>query len=327
MDVLVIGLGSMGKRRIRLMRNHFPDISICGVDLSDERRVSCEETFGIRTCSTLEQALDNGKYEIAFICTSPLTHSKLISACLDHCMHIFTELNLVPEGYAENIRLAEEKNRILFLSSTLLYREETKYIIDRVNNAKCLLNYNYHVGQYLPDWHPWESFQDYFIGKKETNGCREILAIDLPWIIRAFGKIKSIHVSGSKMSTLDISYNDNYLIMLTHETGHKGFLTVDVVARSPVRKFEVYGEELQIDWLGEPDTLQEYDMDKKEFVPINTYQEVDRLSGYASQIIENEYLDEIKAFFTVLDGSMKAVYTFEDDLYVLDLIDQIEGND
>ena len=68
----------------------------------------------------------------------------------------------------------------------------------------------------------------------------------------------------SKNTNLNIEYNDNYLIMLEHESGAKGVFAVDVVARKAVRHFEVYGEDLHVTWDGTPETLVEYSIDKKE---------------------------------------------------------------
>ena len=38
MNILIIGLGSMGKRRIRLIREMFPNYQIYGVDGREDRR-------------------------------------------------------------------------------------------------------------------------------------------------------------------------------------------------------------------------------------------------------------------------------------------------
>ena len=79
--------------------------------------------------------------------------------------NIFTELNLSTNLYDEIIKIEKEKKGILFLSSTLLYRKEIQYIKNIILNDKTKKNYNYHVGQYLPDWHPWENYNDFFIGR------------------------------------------------------------------------------------------------------------------------------------------------------------------
>ena len=44
---------------------------------------------------------------VAFVCTSPLSHSAVISECIKKGLHIFTELNLVADGYLENIKSPE----------------------------------------------------------------------------------------------------------------------------------------------------------------------------------------------------------------------------
>ena len=117
MEVLVIGLGSMGKRRIRLIRQIDEKIAIFGVDSRDDRRKEAADLHGITTFSDLELALEK-KYDAAFICTSPLSHAALIAKCLSKGLHIFTEINLVSDGYENNIKAAEVQGLVLFLSST-----------------------------------------------------------------------------------------------------------------------------------------------------------------------------------------------------------------
>ena len=229
MKIIVIGLGSMGKRRLRLLSER-KDVELFGIDSQESRCEEVKEKFGITCFKSIAEAVEAENIEAAVISTSPLSHASIIKECLTHNLHVFTEINLVQAGYEENMALAKEKDLVLFLSSTFLYRKETQTIIEKVQNAKCPLNYIYHVGQYLPDWHPWESYNNYFIGNPRTNGCREIMAIDLPWVVTAFGPIKKFYVVKSKNTELNISYNDNYLITLEHESGHKGVFAVDVVA-------------------------------------------------------------------------------------------------
>lgn len=250
MNIVVIGLGSMGKRRIRLIQKYNDQYKIFGIDFSEERRKASEEEYGIETYTNVDELLLKTPVDCAFICTSPLSHSGIISSCLEKNLHVFTELNLVTDEYDENTLLALENNKILFLSSTFLYRQEVKRIKQLVTESDCLLNYTYHIGQYLPDWHPWENYKDYFVGDKRSNGCREIFAIELPWLTDVFGAISKVNVMKSKISSLDIDYNDNYMVMVDHVNGHKGMLAVDVVSRKAVRNFELFGEELFYSGMG-----------------------------------------------------------------------------
>lgn len=325
MKIIVIGLGSMGKRRIRLISEH-KDVELFGIDSQEARCAEVKEKFGISCYNSIDEACKAQNIEAAIISTSPLSHASIIKECLEHDLHVFTEINLVQDGYDDNIALAKSKGKVLFLSSTFLYRKETQTIIEKVHETKCPLNYIYHVGQYLPDWHPWESYNNYFIGNPKTNGCREIMAIDLPWVVTAFGAIKDVKIMKSKNTELNISYNDNYLIMLEHESGAKGVFAVDVVARKPYRHIDVYGEQLQLSWNGTADSLNEFDIDRKNDVNITFVDASEHIDGYAAFVSENPYREELNAYLKqIVDKTFKPAWDFEKDKAVLDIIDKIEA--
>lgn len=325
MKVLVIGLGSMGRRRIRLLKMLKAELEIIGVDSNNERTKSAYKEYGIEIFNNLDKALEEDNVECALVCTSPLSHADIIHQCLKSGLHVFTELNLVSDMYYENICLASEKKKVLFLSSTFLYRGEIQFIIDNVSKAQSKLNYSYHVGQYLPDWHPWENYKDFFVGDKRTNGCREILAIEMPWLLKAFGEVESFHVLKDKSTSLNIEYIDNYLLLLKHRNGNKGMLAIDVMSRKAVRNLEIFGEELYISWNGTPEGLNKYDIENRRDIKINLYNDVDKLEGYSDFVVENAYKNELSNFLDVVAGIGSARYSFEEDLEILGLIDKIEG--
>ena len=326
MKAIIIGLGSMGRRRARLLHEIDPTIQIIGIDMQEERRNQAEEELGINTIESIEQACEKFSPEIAFISTSPLSHSSIIKESLENNLHVFTELNLVNIGYDENIDLAKKKGKILFLSSTFLYRREIQYIKSCVNNSKCRLSYMYHAGQYLPDWHPWENYKNFFVGDKRTNGCREFMAIEFPWILDVFGDIKSIASISSKDSSLEIDFSDTYQMMIEHENGHKGLISIDIVSRKAIRKFELSGEDLYLTWVGTPDSLVRYDYEKKMDQPIYLYESAENREGYSSFIIEDAYKCEIENFLKVIVGKEEPRYSFLKDKRILEIIDQIENN-
>ncbi len=325
MKVIVIGLGSMGKRRIRLLREK-NDIQLFGIDSQEIRCEEVKEKFDLKCYASIAEAVTAEHPDAAIISTSPLSHAAIIKECLENNLHVFTEINLVADSYAENMALAKEKGKVLFLSSTFLYRKETQTIIEKAQKATCPLNYIYHIGQYLPDWHPWESYNNYFIGNSCTNGCREIMAIDLPWIVTAFGPIKNVSAVKSKNTQLNINYNDNYLITIEHENNNKGVLAVDVVTRKSIRHIDVYGESFQMSWNGTADSLQEYNLETKEMQTVQFDDASEHVDGYAAFITENPYREELNAFLTqIAEPTKKPAWDFEKDFELLKIIDQIEA--
>ncbi len=323
MKVIVIGLGSMGKRRIRLIKQFDSTIKIVGVDSREDRRKEAHSLHGIETVEKVEECSQDAL--AAFVCTSPLSHHIIIAECLKLGLHVFTELNLVADDYEKNIKLACEKGLKLFLSSTILYRDEVKYIDSRVKKSKSTVNYTYHVGQYLPDWHPWENYKDFFVGDKRTNGCREFFAVELPWLQKVFGEIANIEVKKSKNSSLNLEYNDNYILLIEHTTGAKGTLAVDVISRKAVRNLEIFSEDLYLSWDGSGNGLYEYDIDAKEDRRIELYEKVDHQEGYNKSIVENAYLSEVEMFFAYIEGRKTPVYGFTEDKKTIEWLDVIEG--
>ncbi len=317
---LVIGLGSMGKRRIRLIKEMFPDYKITGVDRRDDRRDEVAAKMSIETIAEIKDIDDH--IDCAFVCTPPVTHSNIINECLNRGWNVFTELNLIDDGYIDNMRLADDKGCTLFLSSTFLYREEIRYLRSRIGKGK-KWNYIYHIGQYLPNWHPWENYRDFFVGDVRTNGCREILAIELPWITEAFGKVNSVDAVSDRMTGLEIDYDDNYIVRLIHENGCKGIIMVDVVSMHAVRRLEVYSEGDYYAWNGTPDSLYRYDMEKKGLVAVRLNENAEHEDGYSEFIVENAYKNEIREFYDVVLNKSEPVYGFKKDMDILRLIDKI----
>ena len=325
MNIVVIGLGSMGRGRIRLIKQYNDSFQIIGIDLSIDRRKIAKAEFGIETRESFEDVIKLYDLNCALICTSPLSHSKLINLCLKHNLHVFTELNLITDGYDENSQLSKERNRVLFLSSTFLHRVEIKKINKLVKEQDKKLNYTYHIGQYLPDWHPWESYKDFFVGDKKTNGCREIFAIELPWLIEVFGNIKDIVVRKNKISSLNIDYDDNYMVIFEHEAGHKGMVAVDLLSRKSVRNLEVFGENLYLSWDGSAEGFNMMDLENKIEENLHLYEKVDQLDQSSKFGIEYAYYHEIESFFDVIFKNIEPIYNFEKDRKILELIDRIEA--
>ena len=157
------------------------------------------------------------------------------------------------------------------------------------------------------------------------NGCREILCVELPWIEKAFGKIKSVEVMSGRLTSLDIDFPDYYMISVTHEGGCKGFYCQDIIARKGLRRLEVFSEKLHLFWEGTPDSLSSYNLGTKTLESVRLYDDVVQDGRYNANIIENAYLDEINAFFDYVEKGTLPPYTFEEDAHTLAVVDEIEG--
>lgn len=324
MKIVVIGLGSMGRRRARLLQS-MGDHDVVGVDLDEERQDQARQELRIPTYGSLATAVAKESPDAAVISTSPLSHSAIVEECLKNDLHVFTELNLVTDGYEVNTSLAKARGLVWFPSSTFVYRREIESI-QKLVGENPVGAWTYHVGQYLPDWHPWESYKNFFVADERTSGVRELLAIELPWLIKTFGPIeKTGHVS-QKISDLDISYDDAIAVTIKHENGSVGTLLIDVVCRKAVRDFSFTSEDRYVEWDGSPTGVQYLDLDSHEMVKVDVYgsEGADQRSDYARFIVEDAYRAELAAFIDAIESGSTLKWSLEDDGAVLSLIDRLE---
>ena len=67
----------------------------------------------------------------------------------------------------------------------------------------------------------------------------------------------------------------------------------------------------------------EFDPVSKKTIAVQLTEKTERVEGYSAFVVENAYKNEIKAFFDVVTNGKKALYGFEQDKKILELIDKI----
>ena len=83
MKLLIVGLGSMGKRRARLTKGIDDAIQIVGVDTAEGRRVEAKN-LGLADAAyaTIAEAVAAEHPDAALVCTAPLSHAAVIGELL-----------------------------------------------------------------------------------------------------------------------------------------------------------------------------------------------------------------------------------------------------
>jgi hypothetical protein len=151
------------------------------------------------------------------------------------------------------------------------------------------------------------------------------MGIEFPWLDSVFGAIQGVEAHSMRLSSLDIDFDDTFLLTIKHEGGSCGHFLLDVVSRKAERSLEILSEDIYISWNGKPDGLSEYDISAGEERRINVYEDVLRDTRYADNIIENAYVDEMHAFFDTLAGRPALRHTFERDAGLLEIITEINS--
>lgn len=322
MRFLQIGLGSMGKRRIRcLKRLGLGDIT--GFDMRGDRRKEAGDLYGISTTDKVSPELFK-KFDAVIISTSPAHHLEYMKMSLASRRPTFIEASILPDGLAAIDRAAKKKKVFMAPSCTMMFHPAVKLIKAAVLGGKYgkLTDFSYHSGSYLPDWHPWEPLKGFFASQKKTGACKEIIPVELTWLCDIAGLPTRVVSLYGRTTDLGAPIDDTYVIGLKFRQGF-GALIVDAVSRNLVRRLILNMERAQVIWHWENNWLDIYEAASKKWRRI-TFKLGKAEKGYNKSLAESMYLDEIRAFLKGIGSPGSYPNTLARDIGILGVLEKAD---
>jgi predicted dehydrogenase len=327
MNILIVGLGSMGKRRVRCLQHlGYGAEQIHGFDLREDRRAEAAETYGIHVHDAFDSAFEAAQPGAMVISVPPDVHHIYMKKALNLDVPFFVEASVVDEDLEAIIQHAEVKEVLAVPSATMLFHPAIKTVRRIIDDGILgkLSHMSLHAGQYLPDWHTYEAVEDFYVSQPETGGAREIVPFELTWVTTLFGFPK--RVAGVVGKTIDIegaeAIDDTYNFILDYD----GFMVtgiVDVVSRSATRRIVINGERGQLIWDWVEEEVRVYDGENGAWTA-HPYDIAAAADGYDAKIGETMYIEEVRAFLNAVTGGGAFPNSLEEDLEVLRLLYAIE---
>ena len=321
MKFLIVGLGSMGKRRIRNLKALGLE-EIAGYDPRADRRKEAAERYGIDTLNVWSLAC-NWPADAWIISTPPLTHMALAVEALALKRHVFTEADLPDSRVRQIIAERDRSGLIAVPSCTMIHHPGPTQIRALIADGSIGTPqlFTYHTGQHLADWHPWESYGEFYAGQRETGAAREIVPYELIWLTRQFGSINQLVALHGRSGTLDCDIDDHYALAVQFTSGIVGTLLIDALSRPAVRNLRISGDNGVLEWNNDlsqvrcrPKGMSDWRI--FELVP-GTVE-----AGYINS--EEPYIAEIAAFVAAIRGQRPYPFSYEDEEEVLDVLMQAE---
>ena len=320
---VVIGLGSMGKRRIRnLQALGFKEI--IGVDNRKDRREEVSNNYFVETFQKFESVIElySNKIKALIISVPPAIHSRYIEKAVLYKIPCFVEASVLKDNLLELDRKAIDSNVLIAPSCTLYFHPAIKLISKLLLNNELgkISNLIYHSGQFLPDWHKFESVAEYYVSKKETGGAREIVPFKLTWITMLLGY--PIGVTGLNKKTIKIEgakeIDDTYNILLDYDDFIFN-LSVDVVSRFATRRLLINGDKKQLIWDWNKNEIKVYDPLLEKWAKLK-YKTMPSSQEYNKNLTEQMYVDEIDSFIRALEVNQDFPNSLKKDMKVLDIL-------
>lgn len=262
MKVLFIGLGSIGQRHLRNLKNLRNDLQIYAYRssksvplLTEENKInhneSCKDFFNLlNEFTSISEALLVDP-DLIFICNPSSMHIETLLKVLKSKATIFIEKPL--SNNVNNIKeiiINEElkgKKRIFVgyqyrfhpcISKTLDYLE--KGILGNIISAF------FTHGEYLPDWHKYEDYRNSYASKSELGGGALLTLIhEFDMVINLFSSPRKLFALGGHLSNLEVDVEDSVQILMDCQKYNKYFpvtVTLDYLNWPPKKEFIINGE-------------------------------------------------------------------------------------
>jgi len=326
MKLLVIGLGSMGKRRIRNLKA-LGVTQVAGVDPRADRRSESATTYSLSTFAGVDEALKAFSPDALIISTPPDRHMDYAFLACRLRVPCFIEASVVDaEKILELHKLTAEGGPLIAPSCTMRYfpgPRKVKELIAAGTIGK-VANFNYHTGQYLKDWHPWEAIEDFYVSKRATGGCREIIPFELTWLNDIFGEPEPVACLRDRIGDLEVDIDDIYHFWLRYPGKVTASITVEVLSR-PVatRELRVLGARGQIVFSADDNAVRVSSLQSRGW----TRYELARGQAEAGYINPEEpYIAELRDFLEAVRSRTPSVFpnSLLDDYRVLTTLNALD---
>lgn len=245
--VLIVSLGSIGKRHLRNTRELLPDATIGIFKQFNKEKISVPAGAD-HVFYSLEEAI-NFRPDSVIISSPATDHLKNAEVFAKLGAHLFIEKPMAATS-AENkafSEMAKKTNSFLMIGYVLRFLPLLTYIKNFLADDKLgtVRTAHVEVGQYLPDWRPTT---DYRLGVSAQaalgGGALLELSHEIDYALWLFGLPQKLICSKSKLSDLEIDVEDSVHIILEYgqkTVSKKVLLQLDFLQRVPNMRVEVVG--------------------------------------------------------------------------------------
>lgn len=326
MKILVIGLGSMGKRRVRNLQA-LGAMDIAGFDPRADRRAEAAGKNGISVYGDLNLAMRGHRPDVFVISTPPDLHMHYAYFAFERGINCFIEASVVESEKIRRLAEMTANSQVVIVPScTMRYFPGPRKVKELLasNAIGKVLNINYQTGQYLPDWHPWENIQDFYVSSRDTGGAREIVPFELTWINDLFGTPKPLACIRSKLSDMSADIDDIYHCLLKYTSGSLLNMTVEVISRPcATREMRILGSDGQIVFSADTNSVRYINTSMNDWMEYKF-----QVGTVESQYInpEEPYIAEMKDFITAVEMKDSSLFpnSLLGDCAILDTLCALE---
>ncbi len=320
--ILIVGLGSIGKRHLRIARELFPNADIRVLRHQSDIEVP-EYSNGM--FFSIDEAL-TFMPQMAVIASPAPFHINTALVLAELGVHLLVEkpLSISLSGVAELLEVCDRKRIVLltgynlrFLPSLQRYRDLLgENIIGKVLSVRC------EIGQYLPSWRPEGDYRKGVSAKRELGGGALLeLSHEIDYLRWIFGEIEWVKATLSRQSNLEIDVEDTAHLTLGFSPAADGrqligTVDMDFIRHDTTRLCKAIGEKGSLCWNGLTGEISMYEAEA------NAWKELSRFQHQ----IDDSYIAEWKNFIDCVTEKKTPLISGEDGLKALQIIEAVRNS-
>ena len=255
MRVLIVGLGSIGRRHLVNLKNLMPSTQVTVYHQHTKPAdVSGPNALADATVYSLEDAVTS-RPDAAIIASPASKHVETALALAKHRIPSFTEkpLSHALDGSDDLLSECRARQVPLMVGYCLRFHPSLRVFKNALAEGAIgrPLYLRAEAGQYLPDWRPGQVYCKSVSARKELGGGAVLeLSHELDYARWLMGEVQEVSASVAKVSDLDIDVEDTAEIVLRFAGGQVGSVHLDMVQRPAKRQCRVVGVSGTIEWDG-----------------------------------------------------------------------------
>ncbi len=234
MNILICGLGSIGKRYARLLQRHFPQHCLSALRTKGQE----ENDLDIPELRSWD-AVKPGDFQIAFITNPTYLHTETAQECALRGMHLFMEKPIGRDliGLDRLLEAVERESLTAYVAYPLRFHPVVLALKSMIEGQK-ILHARAVCSSYMPSWRPGQNHRENYSAHRDQGGGVLLdLSHEIDLAAFLFGEIKDIVGRFGRSGDVTVDAEDYADLLLSDEAGVTN-VHLDYFTRRPQRYVE-----------------------------------------------------------------------------------------